>query len=157
MTSALFGKTEDKKTPAAKKPAPVKVVGSAKPDEKEKASMKDLYGAGGAAKAGSAKKGKEGKKLGNAFRVLVKPLVTEKASVLGVENKYFFEVAPKTNKIEIAKAIFEVYGVKPVKVNIVNLKGKKVRYGRTMGERKGKKKAVVTLPEGKTINVYEGV
>jgi large subunit ribosomal protein L23 len=97
------------------------------------------------------------KKYGNAYRVLVKPLITEKASVLGAENKYFFEVSKKANKIEIAKAINDVYGVKPVKVNIIRMSGKNVRYGRVIGKRKGWKKAVVTLKEGDSIKIYEGV
>ncbi len=127
-----------------------------KADVSGKASMKDLYS--------DDKKPMESKsdikkevKSGNSFRVLIKPLVTEKASILGGINKYFFAVSLKTNKIEIAKAIKEVYGVKPEKINIVNMKGKEVRFGRTMGKRKDWKKAIVTLPEGKTIKVYEGV
>jgi len=155
MSSALFGKTEDKDKKAAAKPASVK-AGEKATDEKK--SMKDLYGSDGTvSKNAAAKKVKEAKKLGNAFRILVKPLVTEKASVKASENKYFFEVAGKANKIEVAKAIFEVYGIKPLKVNIINHTGKKVRYGRTKGVRSDWKKAIVTLPEGKSINVYEGV
>ncbi len=106
-------------------------------------------------KSESKKQKKE--KYGNAYRVLIRPLITEKASILGTENKYFFEVARNANKIEITKAIEEVYGIKPVKVNIINMKGKKVRFGRTLGKRKNWKKAIVTLPEGKTIKIYEGV
>lgn len=121
-----------------------------------KQSMKDLYG--------DDKKPVENNdgvkkeiKTGNAYKILVKPLVTEKASVLGAENKYFFAVALKANRIEIAKAIREIYGVKPEKVNIINMGGKEVRFGRTLGKRKDWKKAIITLPEGKTIKVYEGV
>ncbi len=105
----------------------------------------------------SETKKQEKKKYGNAYRVLIRPLITEKASILGAENKYFFEVARDANKIEVAKAIEEVYGIKPVKVNIVNMRGKKVRFGRILGKRKDWKKAIVTLPEGKTIKIYEGV
>ena len=97
------------------------------------------------------------KRLGNAYKVLLKPLVTEKASVLGVENKYFFAVDVKANKIEIAKAINEVYGIKPLAVNIINFQGKKVRHGKTLGKRKSWKKAIITLPAGKSIQIYEGV
>lgn len=155
MSSALFGKQEEKKKPADKKPAGVSSAPAK--DEKEKASMKDLYSGTTAKSAAKGEKAKETKKLGQAYRILAKPLVTEKASVLGEENKYFFSVARGANKIEVAKAIFEVYGIKPTKVNIINSKGKKVRYGRTSGQRKSWKKAIITLPEGKSINVYEGV
>ncbi|MCD4761725.1 50S ribosomal protein L23 [bacterium] len=125
--------------------------------------MKEFYG--GKTKAGTlekkekiVKQGDIKKKLpGQAYKILVKPLITEKAANLGSENKYVFEVSVSTNKIEIAKAINEVYGVKPVSVNIVNVGGKKVRYGRHFGKRKDTKKAIITLPKGKTINIYEGV
>jgi len=104
---------------------------------------------------------KENKKLerkyGNAYRVLVKPLITEKATGLGVENKYIFAVEKKSNKIEIAKAIDEIYGIKPVSVNVINMKGKKSRYGKITGKRKDWKKAIIELPKGKTIKIYEGV
>jgi len=125
-----------------------------KKDEK-KSSMKDLYS--GTAKTDNKKKEKQTPKKSNAYKILVKPLITEKASSLGVENKYVFTVSVKANKIEIANAVNEVYGVKPVDVNVINVKGKKSRYGRINGRRKDWKKAVVTLPEGKTIKVYEGV
>jgi len=91
------------------------------------------------------------------YRVLVKPLITEKASHLGTENKYVFAVAKNSNKIDIAKAIEEAYGIKPIKVNIINMEGKVKSRGRITGKRKDWKKAIVALPEGKTIQVYEGI
>jgi len=87
----------------------------------------------------------------------LKPLVTEKATNLGVLNKYVFAVSPKANKIEIAEAIEAVYGVKPVSVNVMRAEGKTIRSGRTFGKRKDWKKAIVALPQGKTIKIYEGV
>lgn len=120
--------------------------------EKE-ATMQELYQDG--------KKAVKGDKKVNAFAraydVLVKPLVTEKASVLASQNKYVFMVNKDTNKVEIAKAINEVYGVYPKAVNVVRSEGKDVRFGRYFGKRKDWKKAIVTLPAGKTIQVYEGV
>lgn len=144
----LFGKkTEDKKT-GVKKHSP---AGESK-------SMKDLYSAGATGKSESAVQGVEKKPTaGNAYRVIVKPLITEKVSGLGVLNKYVFAVAKDTNKIEIAKAIKEIYGIKPTAVNIVRMIGKKARYGRISGKRKDWKKAIITLPEGKVIKIYEGV
>ncbi|KKR19937.1 MAG: 50S ribosomal protein L23 [Parcubacteria group bacterium GW2011_GWE2_39_37] len=128
---------------------------SIKSETKSAASMKDLYGS----KTTAAKNDKSGTavKNGRAYRVLVKPLVTEKASVVASENKYIFSVDRDANKIEIAKAINEVYGIKPTEVNVIRVKGKKVRHGKTQGQRKDWKKAVVTLPAGKSIKVYEGV
>ncbi|EKD43309.1 MAG: 50S ribosomal protein L23 [uncultured bacterium] len=89
--------------------------------------------------------------------VLVKAMVTEKSAVKQSENKYTFVVVNNANKALIGKAIFAEYGVKPVRVNVMNMPGKKVRYGRSQGKRSDYKKAVVTLPKGKTIVVHEGV
>jgi large subunit ribosomal protein L23 len=144
-------------------------------DKKKGVSMKDLYSSGQdkqkskektkklseAEKAPAAPK-KESKKTASktprtAYRVILKPLMTEKVNELGVENKYVFQVAKDANKIEIAKAIKEVYNVDPEKVNIIKMKGKSVRFGRLFGKRSDWKKAVVKLPKGKTINVHEGV
>ncbi|MCK4745011.1 50S ribosomal protein L23 [Candidatus Parcubacteria bacterium] len=94
---------------------------------------------------------------GNAHRVLVNPLITEKITDMGVFDKYGFVVAKKANKIEVKKAIQEVYGVKPIAVNMINMKGKKVRSGRVSGKKKDWRKAIVTLKKGEKIEVYEGV
>lgn len=92
-----------------------------------------------------------------AYRIIVKPLITEKASILAAENKYVFAIAKDANKIETAKAIEAIYGVKPIKVNIIKRGGKFVRYGHVTGKRKDWKKAIITLPKGASIKVYEGV
>lgn len=151
----LFTKKTEKETA---KPAASKAPAKKEEIKEEGKSMKDLYGEGETtAKTVAGKKTETKKKTGNAYRVLAKPLVTEKVTNLGVENKYVFAVNKNANKIEVAKAIFQVYGIKPVKINIINMMGKNTRYGRTQGKRKDWKKAVVTLPEGQTIKVYEGV
>lgn len=121
-----------------------------KPEEEK--SMKDLYTASGEMKKKDAKK-----ISGQAYRVLIKPMVTEKATNLGSSNQYVFMVGIDTNKIEVSKAIQEVYGVKPISVNIIKVKGKKVNRGRITGKRKDFKKAVITLKKGDAISVYEGV
>jgi large subunit ribosomal protein L23 len=92
-----------------------------------------------------------------AYKILIKPLVTEKATDLANFNKYCFEVAKNANKIEIQKAIKNLYGVEPLDVNIINMKGKRVRYGRVSGKKKNWKKAIVTLKQGDKIAIYEGV
>lgn len=92
-----------------------------------------------------------------SHRVLLKPLVTEKGAKQTEQNKYFFMVADKANKVMIKQAIAETYGVWPLSVNVVKMKGKKVRFGRREGVRKDWKKAIITLPQGKTIDVYKGV
>lgn len=93
----------------------------------------------------------------NAYRVLISPVVTEKATAHVSENKYEFEVADDTNKIEIKKAIKSVYGFEPLNVNIINVRGKRTISGRVRGKRKNWKKAIVTLKKGEKIEIYEGV
>jgi len=89
--------------------------------------------------------------------VLVRPLVTEKSAILASKNAYVFAVAKSANKIEIAKAIRSLYGVNPEAVNVQNVRGKYVRRGKIDGYRKSWKKAIVILPAGKSLNIYEGV
>jgi len=140
-------------------------LGNGKSEEKKK-SMKELYEEEEVKtispkedkKAGKEEVGGEIKrKFLGAHKILIKPLVTEKATNLGAFNKYVFAVSPQANKIEIARAIEEIYGIKPVSVNIIKVKGKTIRSGRTFGRRKDWKKAVIALPAGKTIKIYEGV
>lgn len=90
-----------------------------------------------------------------AFKVLVRPLVTEKSSYLSSEGKYAFEVHPQANKSEVTKAIEAAYDVKPVSVHIMNRSGKQITYGRVRGNTKKRRKAIVTLPKGKTIDIYQ--
>lgn len=92
-----------------------------------------------------------------SYRVIVRPLVTEKAAHSEGSGKYTFVVARLASKTQVKRAIHELYGVLPASVNMVNMPGKRVRFGRSMGRRSDFKKAVVTLPPGKTISVHEGV
>ena len=88
--------------------------------------------------------------------ILVRPLITERTTQLMAEVKYVFVVAKAANKIEIAKAVAEVFKVKVAKVNTVNVTGKKKRMGRTEGKRPDYKKAIVKLAPGETIEFFEG-
>ncbi len=95
-----------------------------------------------------------------AYKVFVHPLLTEKSTIQNSLNQYVFVVADKANKIEIKKAIQELYHVKPTKIRIINVLGKSVRSGRRGGQttrQKNWKKAIVTIPQGKKIDVYEGI
>ncbi len=140
---AIFGKKDNKKENKDAKKVEVK--------EPKKVTAKKT-----SVKKDETKK-TTSKKFGTAYRVLIKPLVTEKVANQTENSKYVFEVSKDSNKIEIAKAVKEVYGAEATKVNVVNMDGKRKRVGRTMGKRKDWKKAIVTLKKGKTINVYEGV
>ena len=88
--------------------------------------------------------------------ILVRPLITERTTQLMAEGKYVFVVAKAANKIEIAKAVAEVFKVKVAKVNTVNVTGKKKRMGRTEGKRPDYKNAIVKLAPGETIEFFEG-
>ena len=86
----------------------------------------------------------------NAFDVIIAPVVTEKCNALMQEKKYTFKVNPKAGRIEIARAVEELFKVKVAKVNVMNYQGKAKRAGRTMkmGRRPDWKRAIVTLAEG---------
>ena len=88
-------------------------------------------------------------------RILTRPILTEK-STHGIEtlNAYVFEVAPSANKIEVRRAVEELFDVKVVKVNIKNCRGKRKRIGRSIGFSKDVKEAIVTLKLGDKIDVY---
>jgi len=95
--------------------------------------------------------------------IILRPILTEKMSRLEeVQNKYAFQVNRRANKIEIRKAIEKKFNVKVTKVSTTNMKGKQkqmtVRSGghviRTSGRRSDWKKAIVTLEEGFSIDLY---
>jgi large subunit ribosomal protein L23 len=91
-------------------------------------------------------------------KVIIRPLLTEKNAMLKETlNKVAFEVATDANKIEVKKAVEEAFKVSVDSVNILNVRGKVKRLGRTFGKRRDWKKAVVTLKEGDTIEFFEGV
>lgn len=86
--------------------------------------------------------------------VLLRPRVTEKASLLSSQNIYVFDVAPRANKKEISEAVFRKYGFKSTKVNITSIKEKRILSRRgTSGMRSGGKKALVYLKKGNKIEI----
>ncbi|NLJ31507.1 MAG: 50S ribosomal protein L23 [Clostridiales bacterium] len=90
--------------------------------------------------------------------IVVRPIITEK-SMAGIGAKrYTFEVAKDATKIEIAKAVEDLFGVKVNKVNTLHVRGKFRRQGRSEGYTRSWKKAVVTLTEdSKNIEFFEGM
>ncbi len=91
----------------------------------------------------------------SARDIIVRPIVTERTMMLASElNKVTFEVAKSANKVSVAQAINEIYNIKPVKVNILNVHSKTKRVGRYTGKTRAWKKAIVTLPEGQSINIF---
>ncbi len=90
--------------------------------------------------------------------IIVRPIITEKSMIGATEKKYTFEVAKTAGKIEIARAVEEVFKVKVAKVNTVNVRGKFRRQGRSEGYTRSWKKAIVTLTaDSKKIEFFEGM
>ena len=95
--------------------------------------------------------------LNKSYKIIRKPIVTEKATRLSEFNKVVFEVASKSNKNEIKGAVEKLFSVKVKSVNIINIKGKVKRFKGVLGKRKDIKKAVITLEQGNTIDISAGV
>ena len=93
-----------------------------------------------------------------AHDVIRRPIITERSMEGLADNKYTFEVARGAGKIEIKKAVEEIFGVKVAKVNTIKLPGKWKRMGVHVGKRPDVKKAVVTLtPDSKKIEIFENI
>ena len=87
------------------------------------------------------------------YDIIYSPVITEKSSDLKLKNVYVFKVAKSANKIQIKKAIEELFDVKVKSVNILNTKSKIKRVGRYAGKTKTYKKAYVTLENGQAIEI----
>ena len=94
-----------------------------------------------------------------SYDVIIRPIITERSMAGAAEKKYVFEVAPAAGKIEIKKAVEEIFGVKVAKVNTMHVPGKAKRLGAgRLGRTKDWKKAIVQLTEdSKTIEFFEGM
>jgi large subunit ribosomal protein L23 len=93
-----------------------------------------------------------------AQELIRRPLITEKATRLKeASNTVCFEVSRSANKIEVARAIEKLFGVKVLDVRVANREGKWKRMGRFVGQRKGWKKAYVRLAPDQKIEFFEGV
>ncbi len=124
--------------------APAKAVKAAKPKAE--------------AKAEEPKTSKETviapRETGSAYRILVRPIVTEKTTMLGKDNQYAFEVAMTANKLEVRKAVKAVYGVEPTDVRVMRIAGKPVRTRAGKSRRSAWRKAIVTLKKGDRLDLY---
>ena len=89
--------------------------------------------------------------------VILRPVVSEKSYALLEENVYTFKVHPDATKPEIKDAVREIFGVEPIGVNTLNRKGKRKRNRRsfTFGQRADTKRALVTLAEGDSIDLFK--
>ena len=88
--------------------------------------------------------------------ILLKPVITEKTTMMMSDGKYTFKVPLHANKIEIRKAVEKVFGVKVKSVSTLRTMGKMKRMGKYEGKRPDYKKAIVTLNEGESIEFFEG-
>ena len=82
-----------------------------------------------------------------AYDIIIRPVITEKSMEAVGDKKYVFEVATDANKVEIRKAIEEIFGVKVLSVNTINVPGKEKRMGVHVGKTAARKKAIVCLTE----------
>ncbi len=89
-------------------------------------------------------------------QVIIEPILTEKSNVLRESGVYTFRVSPKSNKIEIKRAVSELFNVHAVKCHVVTVKSKPKRTRYAKGKTASWKKAIVTLAEGERIAVFEG-
>lgn len=94
----------------------------------------------------------------NIHQVIVRPLITEKSTAqLDRQQAYTFVVDRDANKLEIAQAVETLFKVKVKDVRTMQYRGKERRVGRQVGRRAAWKKAVITLREGHSIEIFEGV
>lgn len=124
-----------------------------KSEDAEETKAQKTEGSTAAAKKPKQKKRSKGNRDRIAYRILLRPHVTEKAGTLQSMNQYVFRVDSRAGKQEIAQAVKEQYGVMPTRVNTIRIPGKARRLGKTQGRVSGYKKAIITIPEGKTINI----
>ena len=89
-----------------------------------------------------------------AYDIIKRPIITEQSMEQTEMKRYTFEVAKTANKIEIAKAVEQIFGVKVVRVNTLTVKPKTKRVRYVAGKTRSWKKAIVTLAEGDTIEVF---
>ena len=93
----------------------------------------------------------------DAMSVLIRPVVSEKTTDLMENRTYVFVVDPRATKIDVRNAVEQAFNVKVTNVNTLNRKGKSTRNSRTgvVGTRPNTKRAIVTLAEGDSINLFE--
>ncbi len=93
-----------------------------------------------------------------AHDIIIKPIISEQSMDQIADKKYTFEVKKSANKIEIKKAVEEIFGVKVLSVNTLNMMGKMKRMGQHEGRRASWKKAIVKLTaDSKTIEFFDGM
>lgn len=90
----------------------------------------------------------------DAHNVIIRPVVSERSYALMEENKYTFEVAKNANKFQIKDAVEELFNVKVTRVNTLSVKPKTKRVRYVAGKTRSWKKAIVTVREGDSIEIF---
>jgi large subunit ribosomal protein L23 len=91
------------------------------------------------------------------YEILKRPIVTEKTTLQGEQGRYTFEVDTRANKHQVKEAVEKIFNVEVLSVNIINMPGKRHRYGRQISKAHPWKKATVKLAKGQSIGFFEGV
>ena len=91
----------------------------------------------------------------NPNDIIIRPIISEKSTAAMEKNKYVFEVPIKANKVMVKQAVKAVFGVQPLEVNILVVRGKRRRVRFKAGKTAAWKKAIVTLRGGDKINVFQ--
>lgn len=92
------------------------------------------------------------------YDILKRPVTTEKSTIQKeASNQLTFEVDRRANKVEIRRAVEQIFSVRVMDVRTMQMKGKAKRFGRTLGTRRNWKKAIVTLAQGEHVEFFEGV
>ena len=97
--------------------------------------------------------------MANVYDIVIRPIITERSMASVADKKYVFEVAKDATKVEIAKAVEEIFGVRVIKVTTLHVNGKTKRVGANpQGKTRSWKKAVVKLSEdSKNIEIFENM
>ena len=134
----LFKRLSSAKVPEGKKPKKVEPPKVAPTVAKALAGKKPSVG---------------GKKAGEIYRILKEPHISEKTTYLSDQGKYTFKVFPQANKIQIKRAVTNLYRVRVKDVKIINIKPKKRILRGIEGTKGGHKKAIITLEQGEKIEI----
>ncbi len=92
----------------------------------------------------------------NSSRVLVRPMITEKSTLLNEQGRYVFEIAIGATKADVALAVSKAFNVTVTSVNTMNVRGKMKRFGRKVTKQPDTRKAIVALKPGDKIQLFEG-
>lgn len=131
-----------------------------KKKDKKKEPARDRAGAAASEPAAVRPDGQDGKtRPHRAYAVLVKPVVSEKGAHSSIYDTYAFVVKREANKIEVAKAFWALYNVKPLAVRtaLMPAKSKRAGRGRALGRRPVWKKALIRVSKGSKVDIFAGV